>query len=441
MEKIFDAIIDDLDMSAHGIAHKDNKTIFVNNALIGEKILCEISKQKQNLIWAKNLEILSKSADRTKPICPYFFECGGCDLQHLKYQKQLEFKKTQIKLSFKKICDKTLQDFDVVKSQNEFYYRNKMAMKISSFGGKKTLCFYQKNSHNEVQISSCKILNQKFEIVIDLVNNFLAKCGLDAYDETTKTGTLKHIVARIIDNKLLLTFVITENKKMNNIPDLFNNLCSHFDSVGINISINKSNKEILSTNFKNLIGNNVVSFENLGIKQQISNQSFLQVNTLVANKLYEYVTNQISEDIVNAYSGAGLLSAIIAKKHPKNRVYAIEINNNATNLANNLKKENEIQNLQNFCGDAAEILNSLNLKSFNLVVDPPKSGLDDKMIETINTFLPKKIVYISCNKISLAKNFNKLKNNYEITSIKAFDMFPQTKDVETVITLEKINKS
>lgn len=437
MEKIFDAIIDDLDMSAYGIAHKDNKTIFVNNALIGEKILCEISKQKQNLIWAKNLKILSKSADRTKPLCPYFFECGGCDLQHLKYQKQLEFKKSQIKLAFKKICGETLQDFDVVKSQNEFYYRNKMAMKISKIGGKKTLCFYQKNSHNEVQISSCKILNQKFEIVIDLVNNYLENCTLDAYNETTKTGTLKHIVARIIDNKLLLTFVIAENKKMNNLDDLFSNLCSHFDSVGINININKSNKEILSSNFKNLLGNNVISFENMGIIQQISNQSFLQVNTPVANNLYDYVVEQLGGTIVNAYSGAGLLSAIIAKKCPSNKVFAIEINNEATNLANCLKKENNIQNLKNFCGDASIVLNSLNLKNFNLVVDPPKSGLDDKMIQTINTFLPKKIIYISCNKISLAKNFNKLKNNYTLTSIKAFDMFPQTKDIETVLTLEK----
>lgn len=437
MNEILKVKIDDLDMNSKGIAHHCGKTIFVDNALIGEEIECEILNQKNNLVIAKNKKILSVSPNRTTPLCPHYFVCGGCDTEHIKYEESLNFKKNQLKLTLKKITNLTLPDFEIEKSPEIYHYRNKIALKICKLNGKKVLCYYKKNSHETVEIKTCKIANSGFDCVIEKFNDFLKATQVSAYNEKTKHGVLKHMVARIINNNLLLTIVLKQNHKLDNLDKLYQDLSKSFDNVGINININNSDNQILSENFVDIVGTNFVEFFNFNLKLKITNASFLQVNTPVANEIYDFCSNLLSGTTVNSYSGAGLLSAIIAKKSKKNKVFGIEINKNATNIANILKHENNIDNLENLCGDSAKVLSKLNLKDFNLILDPPKSGIDKNMIETIKTFLPSKIIYISCNKISLAKNLNELKDFYEIKQLKAFDMFPQTINLETVCVLQK----
>ncbi len=428
--------IDDLDYLGLGLAHLDNKVVFVDNALPSENIECEIIKEKNNLIWAKNLKILNSSKFRVSPLCPYFNICGGCDLQHLEYNKTLEFKKNQIKLAFKKIANISLDDFEIIKSENHYFYRNKIAMKISKINNEKVLSFYKKNSHIPIKIESCKLIDSKFDFVINSVNEFLKKCDNSVYDEKTKKGDLKHLVCRLIDNNILITFVLNSNAKLENIECLYSTLKTKFNLVGINKNINNKDKEILSTKFIHLIGENKLEFTNNDIIQPITNGSFLQVNLNVSNKIYNYVLKNLNGNVVNCYSGAGLLSAIIAKNNTS-QVYGIEISIEATRLADKIKEENKINNLTNFCGDAGKVLKELNLKDFSLVLDPPRSGIDDNMISVIKSTLPNKIVYISCDKNSLAKNIKQLINLYDINEIKAFDMFAQTKNVETVIVLTK----
>lgn len=428
--------IDDLDYLGLGLAHLDNKVVFVDNALPSENIECEIIKEKNNLIWAKNLKILNSSKFRVSPLCPYFNICGGCDLQHLEYNKTLEFKKNQIKLAFKKIANISLDDFEIIKSENHYFYRNKIAMKISKINNEKVLSFYKKNSHIPIKIESCKLIDSKFDFVINSVNEFLKKCDNSVYDEKTKKGDLKHLVCRLIDNNILITFVLNSNAKLENIECLYSTLKTKFNLVGINKNINNKDKEILSTKFIHLIGENKLEFTNNNIIQPITNGSFLQVNLNVSNKIYNYVLKNLNGNVVNCYSGAGLLSAIIAKNNTS-QVYGIEISIEATRLADKIKEENKINNLTNFCGDAGKVLKELNLKDFSLVLDPPRSGIDDNMISVIKSTLPNKIVYISCDKNSLAKNIKQLINLYDINEIKAFDMFAQTKNVETVIVLTK----
>lgn len=428
--------IDDLDYLGLGLAHLDNKVVFVDNALPSENIECEIIKEKNNLIWAKNLKILNSSKFRVSPLCPYFNICGGCDLQHLEYNKTLEFKKNQIKLAFKKIANISLDDFEIIKSENHYFYRNKIAMKISKINNEKVLSFYKKNSHIPIKIESCKLIDSKFDFVINSVNEFLKKCDNSVYDEKTKKGDLKHLVCRLIDNNILITFVLNSNAKLENIECLYSTLKTKFNLVGINKNINNKDKEILSTKFIHLIGENKLEFTNNDIIQPITNGSFLQVNLNVSNKIYNYVLKNLNGNVVNCYSGAGLLSAIIAKNNTS-QVYGIEISIEATRLADKIKEENKINNLTNFCGDAGKVLKELNLKDFSLVLDPPRSGIDDNMISVIKGTLPNKIVYISCDKNSLAKNIKQLINLYDINEIKAFDMFAQTKNVETVIVLTK----
>lgn len=429
-------LITDLDMQGLGIGHDGDKTIFVFNAIPEEIVEYDKIKENKNLIFANTKNIIKQSKNRVTPPCPYFLECGGCDIQHLEYLYGLNFKKNQIKLAFKKICNEILPDFEIVGSEKEYSYRNKIALKICKIENENSLCYYKKNSHQPIKIEYCKICDRKFDFVIKQINNYLKTLKVESYNEKTKKGVLKHFVGRIIDDKLLITFVLNKKIDLPNLDKLYASLLSNFKSVGINININHSGSQILSDNFINLLGENEISFENLSLNQKISNASFLQVNTPIANKIYNFVLENVDKPVVNAYSGAGLLSGLIAK-NTNHQVYGIEINKFATKLSEKLKKDNNILNLTNYCDDAGTCLEKLNLKDFDLVLDPPKSGIDDKMIDCINKFLPNKIIYISCDKIVLAKNFNKLKNNYNIYDIKAFDMFPQTKNVETVVVLKR----
>lgn len=438
--------ITDLDMNAKGIAHNNEDTFFVENALIGEVVEAKILNSKKNLINCKAVEILNKSEKRINPLCPYFNECGGCDTQHIKYEETFKFKKQQILLLLKKIANvEYKKDIEIVKSENEYFYRNKLTMQVKEDNTLSKLCYYKKNSHSPIFVENCYIVNKKFKIVINLVNEFFKNNNISSYNEKTKKGNIKHIVARIIDDNLLLTFV-TYFDRFENVNDLYLNLQKHFKNVGINLNINKNNNEILSINFKHLIGIKEIIFSTLNVKQNITNASFLQVNFDIQNKLYNYVINNISENVVNAYSGAGLLTALMAKnsniktteeQNVPSSVIGIEINREATKLADKLMEENDIKNVKNICGDASVILKDIPLKNFTLVLDPPRSGVSDEVIKAIINKLPNKIIYISCSLNSLCKNLKELLTLYEISEIKGFDMFPQTRNLETVVILTK----
>lgn len=455
-------LIEDLDMFGRGIAHFKNNTIFVEDALVGEVVRCDLIPMKKNLYFAKPKEYLAISLSRVNPKCKYFFSCGGCDLQHLNYLNTLEFKKRQLILSLKKIGNITVNELDlnIIESDNRYFYRNKISLMIKEKDGCSKLCMAKKQSHDSVEISSCKIANEKFDIVIQKVNEFLEENHIKAYNEFTKRGYAKHTVGRIINNSLLLTIVLTQKKNLK-LNLLFEKLSPYFEKVGINLNINNSDSEILSKTFCNSIGAKELTFKLFGIEQTITNASFLQVNFTVQQKLYKTVLKNCSGIIVNAYSGAGLLTGLIAKYQEdkieefkekavirkdkflkdikqNNMVFGIEINPSAHELANILFKRNKIKNAKNFCGDAGEILSNLNIKNYTLVIDPPRKGIDEKMLQTIKKNLPDKIIYISCEPKTLSRDLKNLLSCYTITKIEGFDMFPQTKNLETLVVLKKI---
>ncbi len=441
--KIEDILITDLDIFARGIAHKNGRTFFIENALPDEICKAAITKENKNFSQGYSTQIQNQSKNRVNPLCPHFNICGGCDTQHICYNQTLEFKKEQIRRAFKKISNEDIPlNFEIVPSEKEYFYRNKISLAIGRIDNKNTLCMYQKNSHKLVKIDSCVICDEKFKILIDIFNQFLEKTSFYAYNKQSKTGELKNLVARIIDNKILVTICVKKRIKLD-VKELFEELSKHFNNVGINENINKNDNEILSNNFVHLAGIKEIKFEDMKITNSITNASFLQVNNDISQKLYNYVLNNVSNIVVNAYSGAGLLTCLIAQKlnenlqnSAKKYVFGIEINKEASFLADKLKEKYGLENVKNIQGDANDVLKNLNLKNFTLIVDPPRFGLDDKMIETICSAKPQKIVYVSCGKISLCKNYNQLKSLYEIAEIKAFDMFPQTVNCETVLILK-----
>lgn len=438
LDKIYTLNIDDLDMMGRGIAHLNEKTIFVENALKDEIVEAKIINKKSNFYFAITQKVLKQSLFRVNPICPYFSVCGGCDLQHLAYHQTLNFKKNQFLINLKKIANLSFKEneVEVVKSDNEYFYRNKVTFQVKNINNIARLCFYKKQSHDFVEIENCFICDKKIATVINYVNQFLKDSKVKAYDEKTKTGLVKNIVVRIIENKILLTIVVVK-KCFLDVSSLFTNLTNEFLDVGINLNINKSSKDILSTNFIQLKGNNAIGFNIMNTDQIITNASFLQVNFNVQDKLYKYVLSKVYGDVVNAYSGAGLLTCLIAKNLYKSNIVGIEINKEATKFADKLVQTNNLSNVKNICGDASEEIKKIELNDYTLVVDPPRSGLSDEFIKSIMKNPPNTIIYISCSPQTICKNLLFLKEKYFIKEIKLFDMFAQTRNVETVVILNK----
>lgn len=424
--------IHDIGFNGEGVARQDDgKIIFVPYALKDEEVEIEIEKEKSKFVMGKLTKILLPSKNRVNSPCPYFQICGGCDLQHLDYTNQLELKTKIVKNNLSNIAKIDADVLPCVPCQKKYYYRNKMTFPIGT-----ELGMFKQNSHNIISIDKCLLDTNFSKKAIGIFNKFIKENKVAFYDEKTRIGLLKYLVVRNLDNNFLFTLVINENK-LTNSEQLIKLLCENFENFGIYLNINKQNtSEILSPNFIHLYGLKSLTKTENGITYQIGPYSFLQVNEEIQSLIYSKVQNLISKDeiVINAYSGAGLLSAQISKKAKK--IIAIEINKQAHENANDLIKQNNIFNVENLCGDCKTILPKIakNLKNFVIILDPPRVGVDKAVIEAIKKARPNKIIYISCNPATLARDIKEF-TNYKISYIQPYDMFPETKHIETVVCL------
>jgi 23S rRNA (uracil1939-C5)-methyltransferase len=430
------AKIIDIGCNGEGIAKDDDKVIFIPYALKEETVEVEIINSKPKFSNAKILKIVEKSKDRITAPCPYFSICGGCQLQHTNYENQLKIKTEIVRNNLNKIAKINFKINDCIASINQFNYRNKMTV---PFGEK--IGMFTENSHNIIPINNCLIQKEWAEKVIKIFNQFIIENKVSHYDEKTNSGLLKYLVVREIDNNFLFTIVIN-GEKLPEIENLLQLLSKNFKNFGLYININtKKDAEILSDNFVHIFGLKTLSGEDFGIKYEIGPYSFMQINDEIKKLIYQKVRDEISKEVVvDAYSGAGLLSAILSKKADK--VYGIEINKEASKSANDLAKKNNIKNLINLNGDCKKLLPDLvkNLKDFTIVLDPPRAGCDKEVVDAIINSKPNKLIYISCNPSTLARDLKSIlqTENYEIKYIQPYDMFPQTKHIETVVCLNRI---
>ena len=431
----------DINDDGFGVSKMDDgKVVFVPYVIDGEVAKVKIISDKKSYCYGKLESVVNTSVKRRQPPCPYFYKCGGCDIEHLNRDYQLEFKTKKVKNAFNKIAGIDV-DVSLCKGGEEFRYRNKVAMPISSSG---RLGLYRKNSHDIIEVEDCLITRDWIKDLILEVNNFIKISGETIYNEKTNKGLFRHVVAREVDNKLLITFVINGNK-INKIDKFCLNFAKKYQNFAVNININKkTGNVILGDKWVDVYGNGFIESEKYGVKFQVSNASFFQVNDKIRDKVYEEILNEIepNETVIDAYSGAGMLTSFIAKKAKK--VIGVEIIKEATIDANKLKQNNNISNMENINGDCAEVLPELVKKlgsdDLSIVIDPPRKGADIKVINSIVKVSPKKIIYLSCNPNTLARDSKYLLDvDYEIKFIKPFDMFPNTSHVETlaVFTLNK----
>ena len=427
-DEVIELNINSLGVNGEGIARHEDVVIFVPNALPGEIVSAKIVETKKNFARAKVVDILKLSKQRKEPPCPFYGECGGCDLQHLCYEKQLEFKRNLVRGNLRKIAKTEAQVSECVASESEYYYRNKVSFPISEKG----IGMFEENSNNIVSIKNCFIVGEWAKTLIEVFNDWFAKSKILAYNRKTGKGILRHLVARCENNSLLVCIVAT---KMQDFGGLVAQIATKFSNFGLFVNINSSSTaKIFSEKFVHIAGIKQINQTSFGLNYPVSIGSFEQVNPSVAEKIYKHVCAEISgKVVVNAYSGAGLLSGILAKSAKK--VIGIELDKNAHQNAEELKGRNKIANLTNICGDCAAELPKIH-KFDAIVLDPPRAGCDKKVIETINAVAPKKIVYISCDSATLARDVSRL-DGYKICSVTPYDMFPETHHVETVCVLVK----
>ncbi len=443
--------IRDVNSRGQGVAVSDSgKIVFVDGALPEEKVLAVIRQEKKNYSRGDVVDIEKASPDRARPECPWFGRCGGCQLQHANYDLQIKIKKNLVRESMKRIGNVSgIDEIECVASPEIWGYRNKASFPLRAEGHGK-MGFFKQNTHAVVPIDRCPVLMPHIEsFYISLREKFLPRLGGipgAIYDETTGKGVFRHIVIRgNLNKEILLLAVLTslKNKKilseMNSILEemkIENNL---FVSSGWNLNDSKGNR-IIGEKYMPLWGSGFLSESIDKMSFLYSGTAFFQVNSLQAERLFLYAS-ELAEcpegRLVELYSGVGALTAFLAKK--SRSVLAVEEWKPSVDMLNKNMELNCIDNVRGLCGRAEDLLKALvDEKPDVVVVDPPRTGCASEVLNALTCSSAKKIVYVSCNPSTLARDSAYLLNNgWKIHSIKSFDLFPQTCHVETVALLQR----
>ena len=434
--------IDGLGYDGEGIAHIGGYTVFVRYALPGEKVRALIILAKPTFAVGKLQNILRLSPDRVEPFCPVYGKCGGCVLQHMSYAAQLEFKRKSVEDTFFKSARLRASADKTVESPLTKNYRNKMSLPVR--GNPAQIGFFALGSHRVVPVYDCPVQFEGNGKLIEAFGKFLHENGISGYNETDGSGSVRHITARKLGDFYTVTVVSNGNhsKKLKKFDEVLRNLYGEKYAYYINYNTLRNNV-ILGKESELIGGTPAVSVQN-GLEISVHPQSFFQVNDGVRELLYREAAKEADASVIlDAYSGAGVLSSVLARTAEK--VIAVEIEPKAVDSANAMLTKNGIANVQTVCGDCAEKLpriiselSSADKSKLGAVLDPPRSGCDSRVLEAIISANPPKIIYISCNPATLARDCSRLiSGGYEISRLTPFDMFPHSANVETLCVLER----
>lgn len=415
-----------------GVGKIDNMAVFVPYALAGEKVLVHIVKVLKNYAFAKLIEVLEPSPHRTEPLCPVFNQCGGCSMQHADYAYELEFKTNRVKDCIKRIGGIDAEVLPCVGSPDIYGYRNKGQFAVSKDG----IGFYSPRSHRLVDGKNCLIQNKIAPDIIAAVDAYMNQCNVMPYDEETHTGKIRNVFIRTVKGGVMVC-VVSRDKNLPETDMLVKLLCS---AGATNIILNVNSKRTnVAMGDKNIVlyGNDFVTDKIDGITFEISPLSFYQINSKQTENLYQCAVTLAGLDktktVFDLYCGIGTISLYAARK--AKFVTGVEIVPEAIENAKRNARLNNIDNAEFFCGKAEDVTKALG-KADIVIVDPPRKGCDEKLLDTIKNISPEKVVYVSCNPATLARDLKILKQyGYETTTIQPFDMFPRTFHVECVVRL------
>ncbi|MBR3613700.1 MAG: 23S rRNA (uracil(1939)-C(5))-methyltransferase RlmD [Clostridia bacterium] len=429
-----------------GIAKNDGMAIFIPNAIKGEKIRIKILKVTSKIAYGKIIEILEKSENRVEDIdCETFSRCGGCVLRHIDYDTTLEMKKVAVETTLRKALGKDIKISEILKMDEPYNYRNKLQYPVGLDNNvNPVMGVFAERTHSIIPTKNCRIQDRLSQKIANDIFRFIVENDIKVYDEKNLTGSIRHIVIRIgkRTNEVMITLV-TNTEKIEKEQELVNYITSKYKEVKTivkNIN-NKNTNVILGRENKVLFGNGYI-YDYLGdFKFKISPMSFYQVNPIQTEKLYgkaiEYAKLTGNETVFDLYCGIGTIG-IFASKNVK-KLYGIETVPEAIEDAWKNAKINNLANAEFFVGDVEKTLPEF-IKERNIIpdvvfVDPPRKGCDKTALDTLLQIEPKRIVYVSCNPATLARDLKILEEKYEIKDLSICDMFPFTHHVECVTVL------
>lgn len=440
----------DLNHKGQGVAKIDGFTIFLDRGIPGDKGKAKILSVKKNYGVGKFISLDEKSKNRIEPICEIEHECGGCQIQSIDYNKQLEIKKNTVINNIKRIGGlENVLIHDTIGMKNPYRYRNKAQFPVKSSDNKIDIGFYKINTHEIVDTEKCYIQHDVNDEVTKLIKEYMIKFNVSGYDEKSGKGIIRHILTKTsFKTNAVMIVIITNGSKLPHKEELIEILTNNIKSIKSivqNIN-NKRNNVILGDKSKTLWGEGKIIDYISDLKFNISPQSFFQVNPIqtevLYNKALEYADLSGDETVFDIYCGIGTISLFLAKKAKK--VYGIEVVEKAIEDAKENARINNIDNAEFYAGKAEEVFPKLykeGIKADVIVVDPPRKGCEESVLETIVKMSPSKVVYVSCNPSTLARDLKYLdEKGYKTVEVQPVDMFPHTMHVENVARLERKDK-
>ena len=441
--QIYEALITDYTAEGQAVARIEGCAVFIPNAIVGERHRVRIEKVGKTWAAGKIVEVLEKSPHRVNRECPVAKLCGGCDFWHMDYEEECRLKADRVKQALNRIGGESLDEIPLLSAPTCYGYRNKAQYPVACKKNAAYEGFFRAGTHQVVENDRCLILPEETDLVKEIVISYVNHFHVSAYDEETHTGLLRHIYVRrgAVSGQVLVCLVVN-GRKLPHIDDLIRRLqvVPGFTSLVLAVNTRPGNA-ILGNEFITLHGPGYIEDTLCGLTFRLSPRSFYQVNHHQAQRLYEAAISQaqITKDdlVLDLYCGVGTITLAMAKAAGK--VIGVEVVEQAVEDAWDNAKRNGIENAEFFCGDAGKAaleLESKGIKPDVIVVDPPRKGLNADTIEALDKMSPRRIVYVSCDPATLARDVALLKERgYVLKNAIAADLFPRCAHVESVCTL------
>ncbi len=443
--KVYEAAVSDYTADGQGVVKIEGCAVFVPNAIAGE--VCRVRIERVGKTWAsgKITEIVEKSPHRINRACEVAKLCGGCDFHHMDYAEELRLKSDRVRQALNRIGGEHLQEVPILAAQTCEGYRNKAQYPVGSKNGRVFAGFFRAGTHQIVENRRCRILPEQADQIKDIVVEFCNRFHVSAYDETARTGLLRHIyVRRGAVSKQILVCLVVNGRKLPHADALIARLRTVPGFTTLVLSVNTApGNAVLGQEFITLYGAGYIEDTLCGLTFRLSARSFYQVNHDQAQRLYETAIALAgitkADTVLDLYCGVGTITLAMAASAGK--VIGVEVIEQAVEDAKENARRNGIANAEFFCADAGQAALALEQKGVKAdvaVVDPPRKGLNADTIEALARMQPRRIVYVSCDPATLARDVALLKDRgYRVETVRAADLFPRCAHVETVVTLSR----
>ena len=441
--QIYEAVIFDYTTEGQAVAKIEGCAVFIPNAIFGERVKVRIEKAQKTWAAGKIVEILEKSPHRVNRECPVAKLCGGCDFWHMDYEEETRLKAERVRSCLNRIGGENLEEIPILAAPTCYGYRNKAQYPVASHKGKAYAGFFKAGTHSVVENDRCLILPTEMDQVKDIVIDHMNRFRIPAYDEAEHKGLVRHIYVRrgVVSGQVLVCLAVN-GRKLPHAPELIEALkkVQGFTSFVLSVNTKKGNT-ILGDEFITLYGSGTIEDTLCGLTFRLSPRSFYQVNHHQAQRLYRAAIEQAGitkeDTVLDLYCGVGTITLAMAGAAGK--VIGVEVVPQAVDDAKENAKRNGIENAEFFCGDAGQAALALEAKGIHadvVVVDPPRKGLNADTIEALSRFAPRRIVYVSCDPATLARDVALLKERgYRLKNAMAADLFPKCAHIESIVCL------